>query len=69
METGFGDNSKQKARTLESESTGEDRFMQMETFNDTRASAPEEFYKFEKVIRNSRRRLVVSNKDMFIIWG
>lgn len=31
--------------------------------------APEEFYKFVGAGRNTRNRLVVSNKDMFTIWG
>lgn len=38
-------------------------------FNDTVARSPDEFYKFTEAARNTRTRLVKTNKDLFIIWG
>ena len=40
-------------------------------FNDTRVKLrpPDEFYKFVDASKNTRNRLIVTNKDLFIIWG
>lgn len=38
-------------------------------FNDTIQRPPDQFYKFAEVSRNTRTKLVKTNKDLFIIWG
>lgn len=45
------------------------RFGQVMFLNDTITRAPDQFYKFYEVSRNTRTRLVKTNKDLFIIWG
>lgn len=45
------------------------RFSQVLFFNDTIIRAPDQFYKFYHATRNTRAKLVSSNKDIFIIWG
>lgn len=37
--------------------------------NYTNQVQSETFFKFQKVSRNTRKRLVLTNKDLFIIWG
>lgn len=40
-------------------------------FNDKTSTTrpPDEFYKFLDMSRNTRTRLIITNKDLFIIWG
>lgn len=60
-------NGTQKSRNLSDQKPGSNMKLLNDTSLSTRPS--DQFYKFMDVSRNTRLRLVGSNKDIFIIWG
>ena len=64
------ENSNQNPSQESTNTSGSDsRFETVMFYNDTITRPPEQFYKFSDVSRNTRTRLVRTNKDLFIIWG
>lgn len=65
----FAEPLSQTQRSLQKIIKADINYGQLKYYNDTSTKLPQEFYKFQMAMRNTRTRLVKTNKDLFLIWG